>query len=93
MRRTVVLVLLAVVASTVVAADDAHGPQPASVRPRPSAEVSAVHVKARLTTPAPAYSMSYQYDSLGRLITATKDAHASNFTYDAAGNRTVSSEQ
>jgi YD repeat-containing protein len=37
--------------------------------------------------------MSYQYDSLGRLITATKDAHASNFTYDAAGNRTVSSEQ
>jgi hypothetical protein len=93
MRRSVVLVLLTVVAGTVVAAEDTRGPQPASAQPPPSPEVTPVRVKTRLTTSTPAYSMSYQYDSLGRLITATKDAHASNFTYDAAGNRTVSSEQ
>lgn len=92
MRRSAVFVVLALVAAHAAAAESPHDSKPSSTQP--SGRVLAPpHLKARLTTPTPAYSVTYQYDSLGRLITATKDTHASNFTYDAAGNRTVSSEQ
>jgi hypothetical protein len=92
MRRIVVLLVFALAAAHAVAANEAPGPKSP---PAPHASGTTVHAAGLakpLNTPPPAYSVNYEYDSLGRLITATKDTHVSSFIYDAAGNRTVSSE-
>lgn len=84
--------IFALAATSAASAKEAPDPKPG---PAPNSSGATVHNSSfatPLTTPAAAYSVSYEYDSLGRLITATKDTHSSAFTYDAAGNRTASSE-
>ena len=58
--------------------------------PPPSAApmAAAPSVAAVVPPAAPAATVTYNYDSLGRLILEVYPANRQSFTYDAAGNRT-----
>ena len=38
-------------------------------------------------TPPPVVAITYQYDSLGRLVSGVYPSNTSSYNYDAAGNR------
>lgn len=59
----------------------------------PSTNIGAITpplVKPAAITPA--VTVSYSYDSLGRVIQETAGTRTSSFTYDAAGNRTQATQ-
>jgi len=93
MRRFVVLAMLVLALAPVVAAEVPSAQKPKRTVPTPRVDGRSASTKPVTLNVTPAYAVTYQYDSLGRLITATKDAHVSSFDYDAAGNRTSSTEQ